>query len=164
MKEFVMVNLNTPTRRLLSVTLLCSLLMLSGCSQTNDSDAEVVVSDFVAVGYAPIAAQQGNSDDLKMLNAIKASKLDAYKELAEQVYGIMLTSENSVQSHQLKNDSLKSKVSGLVRGAKILRTYHQGDLYITELGLDITTLMLLNEYQKSEESDVIMNVETPIYY
>lgn len=142
-----------------------SLLMLSACTQTNDSAAENLQSDFIAVGYAPIAVQQGDSDDIKMLNAIKASKLDAYKELAEQVYGIMLTSENSVQYNQLKNDSLKSKVSGLVRGAKVLRTYHQGDLYITELGLNVTTLILLNEYQNEHANEVVeVDVEDAVYY
>ena len=40
-----------------------------------------------AVGYAPLTEQKANSEEERMLMAMKASKLEAYKELAEQVYG-----------------------------------------------------------------------------
>lgn len=40
-----------------------------------------------AIGYAPISSQRGESDSMKLIMAMKASKLDAYRELTEQVYG-----------------------------------------------------------------------------
>lgn len=155
-----------PYAKLLAYTLsMAALSLLTGCSQNIKVDEKTVQEnyEFVAVGYAAMDAQQGESEDIKMLNAIKASKLDAYKELAEQVYGVMLTSENSVQKHQLQKDSLNSKVSGLVRGARVLRTYHEGDLYITELGLNMKTLPFLKQAEFAD-NDQVIKVQPQIYY
>jgi hypothetical protein len=98
-----------------------------------DSSNSVLTS----VGYAAIAAQKGDSFDLQMLNAIKVSKLEAYKELTEQLYGVLVSAENNVNGSRMQDDFIKSRVKGLVRGAKVLRSYHKGELYITELELDM---------------------------
>ncbi|TEW46024.1 hypothetical protein [Psychromonas algicola] len=159
-------------RAKMGTMLLLGLFILSGCSQrlmqkTQEKAEEKAISkeyhEFVAVGYAAVAAQKGDSDDIKMLNAIKASKIDAYKELAEQVYGVMLTSENSVERHQLQDEVLEVKVVGLVRGAKVLRTYHEGDLYITELGLKLKTLPN-TDYADFSSTETGIHVQPQIYY
>ena len=92
-----------------------------------------------SVGYATIASQKGNSLDLKILNAMKASKIESYKELTEQVHGVLVSAENKVQNSRLESDTIKSRVRGLVRGARVVRTYHEGDVYITELELDMNS-------------------------
>lgn len=90
-----------------------------------------------AVGYAPISAQMGNTDSAKMLMAIKASKLDAYKELAEQVYGQRIDTQQSLANLVLQNNDLKASVEGVIRGAEVIKTYPVGDdVYATELSLD----------------------------
>ena len=67
--------------------------LLGGCSAFYDKyvqwsyEKPETFPVIYAVGYAPISLQHGTSDTEKMLNAIRASKLDAYRELAEQVYG-----------------------------------------------------------------------------
>lgn len=151
---------------------LLAMFALSGCSKSSEPQAQAPIKqnfEFTAVGYAAMETQQGESDDIKMLNAIKASKLEAYKELAEQVYGVMLTSESSIKNNQLSDGILQTKVTGLVRGAKVLRSYHEGDLYITELALNMETLPFLEqsefykEEETSEEAEVI-NVKQQVYY
>jgi len=92
-----------------------------------------------SVGYATIASQKGPSFDLKILNAMKASKIEAYKELTEQVHGVLVSAENNVQNSRLESDTIRSRVRGLVRGARVVRTYHEGDIYITELELDMNS-------------------------
>ncbi|MDA7746100.1 flagellar biosynthesis protein FlgP [Psychromonas sp.] len=150
--------------RLFTLPMLPILLLLSACSSSvPEANVTPLNYEFFAVGYAAIAAQQGESADVKMLNAIKASKLEAYKELAEQVYGVMLTSESNVHQYQLQDDTLKVGVSGLVRGAKVLRTYHEGDLYITELGLNTNTLPFLKQAEFADNESVI-NVPSQVYY
>jgi len=135
---------------------------LSACS-INSEKQKAVEYEFIAIGYATVDVQVGSSQDIKMLNAIKASKLEAYKELAEQVYGVMLTSENTVQEYQLQADGLKTKVKGLVRGAKVIRSYHEADIYITELGLNMHTLPYLKDAEFAETGDVI-KVQSQVYY
>ena len=90
-----------------------------------------------AVGYAPLSSQPGESDTQKMLMAVKVSKLEAYRELAEQVHGQKLSSTMTVKGAIAQTDGLSSKVGGLIKGAKIVKTYSVGDTYATELELDM---------------------------
>ncbi|MGS2720380.1 LPP20 family lipoprotein [Paraglaciecola aestuariivivens] len=90
-----------------------------------------------AVGYAPISAQQGSSESVKMLMALKASKLDAYRELTEQVYGQKVDGGQSVASLIVQDTRLSSSVQGVIRGARVIKSYPVGnDTYATELELD----------------------------
>ncbi|RCU44652.1 MULTISPECIES: LPP20 family lipoprotein [Corallincola] len=126
----------------ISVMLFLS-LVLSGCSQMFDKHVEweSVPPDHYpvlhAVGYAPISSQPGLDENTRMLQAIRASKLDAYRELAEQIYGQQVTAGSSMGGSELSEDRLQVAVSGVVRGARVIRTYPLGDLYATELELDM---------------------------
>jgi len=91
-----------------------------------------------AVGYAPVDAQIGLNPSSKRLMAIKASKLDAYRELAEQVYGQKVDGEQELANLIITNNQLKSSVEGVIRGARVVKTYPVGeDTYATELELDM---------------------------
>lgn len=91
-----------------------------------------------AVGYAPIATQRGQTETEKMLMAVKASKLEAYRELAEQVYGQRLSGEQSISNLVIDNEVLKASVDGVIRGAEVVKSYPVGeDTYATELSLDM---------------------------
>ncbi|NSY32110.1 flagellar biosynthesis protein FlgP [Pseudoalteromonas sp. JC28] len=131
------------TNSISSVVMVCSLAGLSGCSSLVDKHIEyetVQPETFPvlrAVGYAPLSAQPGKTEGEKQLMAIKVSKLEAYRELAEQLYGQNLTSTITVKGAVAQNDGLKSQVNGLVRGAKVLKSYAVGDTYATELELDM---------------------------
>lgn len=94
-----------------------------------------------AVGYAPISAQLGLDESSKRLMAIKASKLDAYRELTEQVYGQKVDGEQALANLVLTNNTLKSSVEGVIRGARVVKSYPVGnDTYATELELDMETV------------------------
>lgn len=91
-----------------------------------------------AIGYAPIESQQGSNANVKLLMAMKASKLEAYRELAEQVYGQRIEGSQSLSSLVVDSESLRASVDGVIRGAKIVKTYPVGeDTYVTELSLDM---------------------------
>lgn len=123
--------------------LITGLLGLSGCSAIYDKQVEWEYIQpesypvIKAIGYAPISAQPGSQDSVKMLLAIKASKLDAYRELAEQVYGQKIGANHSLANLVLEDTQLKSSVQGIIRGAEVVKTYPVGeDTYATELSLD----------------------------
>ena len=118
-------------------------LCLTGCTSLFNQHVEwetVVPETFPvisAVGYAPISDQKGASESSRMLMAIKASKLDAYRELTEQVFGQKVDSGQSLESLVLLNTRLDSSVQGVIRGAKVVKSYPVGnDTYATELELD----------------------------
>ena len=91
-----------------------------------------------AVGYAPVTSQQGSSDAQRTMMAMKASKLDAYRELTEQVYGQQIDGEQTVANMVMTDSQLKSSVEGVIRGARVVKAYPVGeDTYVTELELDM---------------------------
>jgi|TARA_B110000908_G_C10226229_1_gene438061 hypothetical protein len=118
-------------------------ICLTGCSglfnkhvewETVAPETYPVIS---AVGYAPISDQKGKSESSRILMALKASKLDAYRELTEQVYGQKVHSGQSLESLIIQNTRLDSSVQGVIRGAKVVKSYPVGDnTYATELELD----------------------------
>jgi hypothetical protein len=118
-------------------------ICLSGCSSLFNKHVEwetvapetyPVIS---AVGYAPISVQKGASESSRMLMALKASKLDAYRELTEQVFGQKVDSGQSLASLVMQDTRLDSSVQGVIRGAKVVKSYPVGeDTYATELELD----------------------------
>ncbi|RDV25018.1 flagellar biosynthesis protein FlgP [Alteromonas aestuariivivens] len=121
-----------------------SALSLSACSHLVDKHVEweriepQTYPVLNAVGYAPIASQRGQTDGQRMLLAMKASKLDAYRELAEQVYGQRIDGELSVANLVVEDARLQSSVQGVIRGAEVVKTYAIGeDTYVTELKLDM---------------------------
>jgi hypothetical protein len=94
-----------------------------------------------AVGYAPIAAQLGLNDASKRIQAMKASKLDAYRELAEQVYGQKVDGNQSLANLVLTNNQLEASVAGVIRGARVVKSYPVGDdTYATELELNMAVV------------------------
>ncbi|MFI3245332.1 MAG: LPP20 family lipoprotein [Ferrimonas sp.] len=115
-----------------------SLLLLGGCSSDPQysSAAPTVFPVLTATGMAPLSLQPGETEQEKMRQAMRVAILDGYRELAQQVHGVRLTGMSDVDQQQLRSDSFKSSVTGLIRGAKVVRTYPLGDTYVAELELD----------------------------
>jgi hypothetical protein len=135
-------SVNKLSGRHLVITVMLS-ICLTGCSSLFNKHVEwetITPETFPvisAVGYAPISVQKGASESSKMLMAIKASKLDAYRELTEQVYGQKVDSGQSLASLVILDTRLDSSVQGVIRGAKVVKSYPVGDdMYATELELD----------------------------
>jgi len=119
-----------------------TLLTVSSCSSVFDKHVqwETVKPDAFpvirGVGYAPISLQKSEHETQRMLMAIKASKIAAYAELAEQVYGQQVNSTTTMADMLIDNQQLTASVRGLIRGAKVVKSYPVGDTYTTELQLD----------------------------
>ncbi|NMP33013.1 flagellar biosynthesis protein FlgP [Thalassotalea sp. M1531] len=117
-------------------------LFLSACTSVYDKHVSwqpVKPESFpivTAVGYAPISLQNSEHETQRMLMAIKASKLAAYAELAEQVYGQQIASNMTMADLLIENSQLKASVQGVIRGAKVMKSYPVGDTYATELTID----------------------------
>ncbi|WP_394128847.1 LPP20 family lipoprotein [Shewanella maritima] len=134
------------------VLLLIGAIVLSGCVSQDkyvqwETEAPNSFPTITAVGYAPLEGQPGNSQSQKVINAMQASKIAAYRELAEQVYGHRVSANSNVDDWLLTDDSIKSSVNGIIRGAKVVKTYPSGDFYITELSLDFEQVWQLYQQQ-----------------
>lgn len=69
---------------------------------------------------------QTNTSQRKLL-AMRASKMDAYRNLAERVYGTRIQGNTTVQNLATRDDSIRGYVDNLVRGAKVVSTNDLGN-------------------------------------
>lgn len=72
-----------------------------------------------AIGYGNMGTFEGYTPGQKRLMAMRASKLDAYRALAEQVHGVRVTGNSTVAAMVAQNDSFRVFVDAYVRGAKV---------------------------------------------
>jgi hypothetical protein len=91
----------------------------------------------VATGYAVISVQNHRTPAQQRLLAIRASKLDAYRSLTEQVYGQQLDATTTVADMTIMSDTFRAKVEGVIYGATMVSITPVGDdTYETTLSLD----------------------------
>lgn len=138
-------------------------LSISACSSVYDKHVQwqsvepKIFPVITATGYAPISLQKSKNKTQRMLMAISASKIAAYAELAEQVFGQKINGATKMSDLLIKNQSLQSSVNGMIRGAKVVKSYPVGDAYATELSLDFKDVYQLYQTQKRERT--IKNVD-----
>jgi len=140
-----------------------NVLLISSCSSVYDKHVQwqtvepEVFPIIHGIGYAPISLQKSEHKTQRMLMAIKASKIAAYSELAEQVYGQQVSSKTTMADMLIENQQLASSVQGLIRGAKVVKSYPVGDTYTTELQLDFKDVYEI--YQASLNRKEIKEVQ-----
>ncbi|MGB1095852.1 MAG: LPP20 family lipoprotein [Paracoccaceae bacterium] len=104
-----------------------------------------VVPTITGMGYASISSQPAKSVNQRRLMAIRAARLEAMRNLTEQVHGIKVNSRTTIIDAIVQNDSLRATVDGLIVGAKTVRINPVGtDTYEVVLELDqalINTIM-----------------------
>ena len=119
------------------------LVMTTGCAvNMQDYNAALVQSvldrnnNIIATGYAVISVQKADTPAQQRILSIKASKLDAYKVLMEQVYGQYLDANTTVSEMIVQSDTFRAKVQGVIYGAKLVSITPVGDdTYETTLSL-----------------------------
>jgi hypothetical protein len=119
-------------------------VLLSGCSNLSENYASAVVDEvvdrnesIVATGYAVISIQKSSNPAQQRILSIRASKLDAYRTLLEQVYGQYLDANTTIAELVVKNDTFKARVQGVIYDARLVSISPVGnDTYETTLSLD----------------------------
>ena len=120
----------------------CFIPFFMGCGMVYDKHVEwqtVKPESFpiiTAIGQAPISLQNSQNKTQRMLMAINASKIAAYAELAEQVYGQQVSGKTTMSNLIMGDQKLMASVQGIIRGAKVIKSYPVGDTYTTELHLN----------------------------
>jgi hypothetical protein len=145
-------NMKRMTSACFALSLSLGLTALTGCKSINlampspssSKDALAMSSPLVekretitATGYAVVAVQNHRNPAQQRLMAIRASKLDAYRNLTEQVYGQQLDASSTVADMVVTNDTFRAKVEGVIYGARLVSITPVGDeTYETTLSLD----------------------------
>ena len=97
-----------------------------------------------ATGYAVVSTQPGQNVEQKRLMAIRAARMSAMRELAEQIHGIQVDSNTTVIDLMVQNDTFRAVVKGIIRGAKTVRINPTGvDTYETVLEIDKDMMLMM---------------------
>ena len=134
---------------------LASALLFGGCANNPPAPVQAKLDDspalsatmitpmtekretLVATGYAVISIQNHRNPSQQRLLAIRASKLDAYRALTEQVYGQQLDANTTVADMTVMSDTFRARVEGVIYGAVLVSITPVGDdTYETTLSLD----------------------------
>lgn len=99
--------------------------------------SSITFPTLTATGYAVVSSQPGQSIEQKRLMAIRAARMAAIRELAEQIHGLKVDSNTTVIDLMVQNDTFRGIVSGVIRGARTVRINPTGsDTYETVLEID----------------------------
>ena len=147
-----LIQKDEPMKRLTFFSTICLtfvMIALTGCKSINLSMPTSTKSSnlsaplvekretLTATGYAVISVQNSKNPAQQRLMAIRASKLDAFRSLTEQVYGQQLDASSTVADMVMVNDTFRTKVEGVVYGAQLVSITPVGeDTYETTLSLD----------------------------
>ena len=102
------------------------------------------IPTITAIGYAVVSTQPGQNVAQKRLMAIRAARMAAMRELAEQIHGLKVDSRTTVIDLVTQNDTFRTMVQGTIRGAKTVRINPTGDdTYETVLEIDREIMLLL---------------------
>lgn len=98
-----------------------TLASLGGCaSLTGQSASNNATVRITATGYGATSNFDGYSTGQRRLMAMRASKLDAYRALAEQVYGVRIKGNTTVGALVTQNDGYRVYVDAYLRGARVV--------------------------------------------
>ena len=112
--------------------------------QVLDASVEEIPT-LTAVGYAVVSTQPGQSDAQKRLMAIRAARMAAMRDLAEQIHGLQVDSNTTVVDLMVQNDTFRGVVTGTIRGARTVRINPNGaDTYeiVLEIDREMMTYLL----------------------
>ena len=102
------------------------------------------IPTITAIGYAVVSTQPSKNVAQKRLMAIRAARMAAMRELAEQIHGLKVDSRTTVIDLVTQNDTFRTMVQGTIRGAKTVRINPTGeDTYETVLEIDREIMLLL---------------------
>jgi|TARA_B100001989_G_C24253509_1_gene323263 hypothetical protein len=107
--------------RTFKLVFLMTPFVLGGCVQNYaPSIPDGYSQPIYGVGYAVIEVQNGSSVEEKRLMAVKASKLEAYKSLVEQLYGQYVEVSGQMTNSRIGEEVFRSRVEGIIYGAQLV--------------------------------------------
>ncbi|MEW6358763.1 MAG: hypothetical protein AB1696_20680 [Planctomycetota bacterium] len=86
-----------------------------------------LVAGLIVLGWTAMAFSQQPLTGQKKLRALRVAKMDAMRQLLEQVKGLELTSETSVQNFMLEADIVDTVAEGFIAGARVVSERDLGD-------------------------------------
>lgn len=110
-----------------------------------------------AVGYGASSSFENYTPGQKRLMAMRASKLDAYRALAEQVQGVRINGNSTVSAMMAQVDGFRVFVDAYLRGAQVMTVTSMADgNYETTLELTLDS-KFFNSFPRQMKDAPSMN-------
>ena len=72
------------------------------------------------------------------LMAERGARVDGYRKLTEQIYGVSLSSTTTVRDQVLRDDRIESAFEGFIRKALVLDTRRLPEVGVVEIDMELT--------------------------
>lgn len=118
-------------------------------ADVNSISEEEIIDNTPILKKSPIVTIQATGEGVSPINALsvpqakvmarRAAIADAYRALAEKMYGIRIKGKETIKDLMLKNSEIKTYVYGIIRGASIEEESFKDGIYrvIMNVKLDI---------------------------
>lgn len=120
-------------QKILGLMAVCLLLM---CSVALAAGANFELNRVEADGFG-LPPTFTTSEAQARLLARRAAIADAQRNLAEQIAGVQVDSETTVQNMQIASDFVRTRVSALLKGAKVVSESYEDGAYHVVMALPI---------------------------
>lgn len=105
--------------------------LVSACTtvvvqQAPEPKAEWVPVKITGKGQGAPPANAANQAQARLL-AERAAKMDAMRNLAEQVKGVKIRGTTTVKDFVTQDDTIRARVDAYLRGARVVNTTYQSD-------------------------------------
>ena len=105
----------------------------------NSISAEDIIDNTPILKKNPIVTIQATGEGVSPINALsvpqarvmarRAAIADAYRTLAEKMYGVRIKGKETIKNLMLKNSEIKTYVYGIIRGANIEEESFKDGIY-----------------------------------
>jgi hypothetical protein len=103
------------------------------------------------VFVAPAPAQNAATEAQKKVLAKRAAEADAYRKLAETVYGLQITSDTYVRDFVTESDEIRSAVDSFIKGVRLgqPRWYEDG---ACEVDAEVTVAKIIQTLEEAHDT------------
>jgi len=108
-------------RTSLFLLVLALVAMLTGCAHYVVTDPAAVADSAIRVnGLGAVVPRADLTHSQQRLMAMRASRVDAYRNLVERIYGLEVAGNSTVRQMATEHDQIRSFVQHVIRGAVVV--------------------------------------------
>jgi len=161
-------------KRISVLFMITGIFMLSACDympvvhfKPKQPPVLKVINPIEAIGYSSMSHYKNYPKEQQQLLAIRAAKLDAYRNLAEELYGVRIKGNTTVKDMIIENDNYRVYINGVLRGAHLQSVSPKGNgVYEAEVVLNFNDYMnncIYNPHMACFNTAVNQGVNSGVY-
>jgi len=107
-------------QRVKHIFLIIMIISVVACAPKRIAQIQVPpIKILTAMGYGTADMFKNYSPEQRRLMSMRSSKMDAYRNLAEQIYGVRIHGHTTVSDMIVQNDSYRTYVDAFIKGARV---------------------------------------------